>query len=56
MIVEINHPIYGRTELNVERVIAICPEINTLLFENIKWNLSEQDFNKVASIWRDLYN
>ena len=56
MIVEVNHPIYGKTELNVARVIGICPHKNWVLFEQVYWPLNEADFIKVAQAWRELYS
>lgn len=56
MIVEVNHPIYGKTELNVARVIGICPHKSWVLFEQVYWPLNEADFIKVAQVWRDLYS
>lgn len=56
MIVTVNHPVYGVTELNVERVIAICPEKRRVLFERVVWELNEEDFQKVAEAWREMYD
>lgn len=56
MIIEVNHPNYGKTELNVERVIAICPLKRWILFENVYWPLSQADFDKVAEAWREMFN
>lgn len=55
MIIEVNHPDYGKTELNVERVIAICPLKRWILFENAYWPLSQTDFDKVAEAWRETF-
>lgn len=52
MIVEVNHRTYGKTELNIDRIIAICPEKKWILFEEVFWPLYEDDFNKVADEWR----
>ena len=56
MVVEVNHPVYGITELNVERVIAICREKRWILFEDCYWPLSQEDFDKVAEKWRALFD
>ena len=56
MIVTVDHPIYGVTELNVERVIGICPAKRWILFERVWWELDEEDFQKVAEAWRELYD
>lgn len=56
MIIEVNHPDYGKTELNVERVIAICPQKRWILFENVYWSLSQADFDKVAKAWRETFS
>lgn len=56
MIIEVKHPTYGKTELNVERIIAICPEKKLVLFEDVYWPLSEEDFNKVADAWRETFS
>lgn len=53
-IVSVNHKTYGKTELNVERVIAVVPEKNMLLFEDVCWVLIEEDFDKVYEAWKDL--
>jgi hypothetical protein len=53
-IVSVNHTRYGKTELNVERVIAVVPEKNMLLFEDVYWVLSEEDFDKVYEEWKEL--
>lgn len=56
MIVEVNHPTYGKTELNVERVIAICPLKRWILFEDCYWPLEQADFDKVADAWREMFD
>jgi hypothetical protein len=56
MIVEVNHPVYGKTELNVKRIIAICPQKRWILFEECYWPLSQKDFDKVAEKWRALFD
>ena len=56
MIVKVKHDIYGETELNVSRVIAICPKKKWILFEDVYWPLSDEDFKKVADAWRQLFN
>lgn len=55
MIIEVNHPEYGKTELNVERVIGICPQKRWILFESVYWPLSQADFDKVADAWREMF-
>ena len=55
MVVKVDHLYYGKTELRVEKVIAICPDQHLLLFEDVKWKLSAEDFDKVAKEWRKLY-
>lgn len=56
MVIEVNHPTYGKTELNVERVIGICPENRWILFEEVYWPLSKEDFDKVAEAWREMFS
>lgn len=56
MIIEVNHPDYGKTELNVERVIAICPLRRWILFESVYWPLNQADFDKVAEAWREMFS
>ena len=55
MIIEVNHPTYGKTELNVERIIGICPQKRWILFEEVYWPLNEEDFLKVADAWRETF-
>ena len=55
MIIEVNHPEYGKTKLNVERVIGICPQKRWILFESVYWPLSQADFDKVAETWREMF-
>ena len=45
---------YGECELDVEKVIALVPKRSMLLFESTYWKLSDEDFRKVAEIWREL--
>lgn len=56
MIIEVNHPEYGKTELNVERVIGVCPQKRWILFESVYWSLSQADFDKVAEAWREMFS
>ena len=56
MIVEVNHPTYGKSELNVARVIAICPQKRWILFEDCYWPLNQADFDKVADVWRKMFD
>ena len=56
MVVKVKHDIYGETELNVSRVIAICPKKKWILFEDVYWPLSDEDFEKIADAWRQLFN
>ena len=53
-IVSVNHARYGKTELNVNHVIAVVPEKKMLLFEDVYWVLSEECFNKVYEAWKEL--
>ena len=56
MIVIVDHPVYGKTHLNVARVIAICPQKRWILFEEVYWELKESDYIKVAQAWQELYS
>lgn len=56
MIVEVNHPDYGKTEVAVEKIIAICPQKRWILFESVYWDLSQADFDRVAEAWRKVFN
>ena len=51
-IVKVNHKVYGKVELNVERIIAISLEQHAIIFEYALWNLSEEDFDTVYKAWR----
>jgi len=53
-IVTITHPQYGECELDVEKVIALVPNKNKLLFEYIFWTLNDEDFKKVSEVWHKL--
>ena len=53
-IVTITHPQYGECELDVEKVIALIPNKNKLLFEYIFWTLNDDDFKKVSEVWHKL--
>lgn len=41
-------------ELDVERVIALVPKENKLLFEYTFWILNDEDFKKVSEVWHKL--
>jgi hypothetical protein len=56
MIIEVDHPTYGKTELNVERIIGICPQKRWILFEEVYWPLNQADFDKVADAWREIFD
>lgn len=45
---------YGICKLDVDRVIALVPEKNMLLFERAYWVLNDKDFNKVSEVWHKL--
>ncbi len=53
-IVSVTHPNYGKCELDVERVIALVPTKNILLFEYTFWILNDEDFKKVSEVWHKL--
>lgn len=53
-VVLVTEPHYGICWLDVERVLALVPEKNMLVFESICWTLSKEDFNKVSEIWHKL--
>lgn len=53
-IVEVANPMYGICKLDVDRVIALVPEKNMLLFERAYWVLNDKDFNKVSEVWHKL--
>ena len=50
----VTEPHYGVCWLDVERVIALVPKKNMIVFEHVTWILSEEDFNKVSEIWHKL--
>lgn len=52
--IKVKSPDYGYVELNVERVIAVSPYRRMLLFENIYWELDEENFDKVYEVWKRL--
>jgi len=53
-VVKVTESHYGECELDVERVIALVPAKNMLLFEYAIWKLNDEDFRKVADVWRKL--
>lgn len=48
------HNSYMECELDVEKVIALVPNENKLLFEYTFWTLNDEDFKKVSEIWHKL--
>ena len=48
------HCPYMECELDVERVIALVPKENKLLFEYTFWTLNDEDFKKVSEVWHKL--
>ncbi len=52
--VRVTEPHYGVCWLDVDRVIALVPEKNMLVFEQVYWTLSKEDFNKVSEVWHKL--
>ena len=48
------HYPYMECELDVERVIALVPNENKLLFEYTFWTLNDDDFKKVSEVWHKL--
>ena len=50
----VTEPRYGACWLDVSRVIALVPEHRFLLFEGVRWELNQEDFNKVSTIWHKL--
>ena len=53
-IVTVTEAHYGVCELDVEKVIALVPESRKLLFEDVYWKLSQEDFDKVSEVWHKL--
>lgn len=51
-IVKLNHPLYGKIELNIDKVIAVVPEKHQLLFEAVRWDLKPEEFAKVYEVWQ----
>ena len=50
--VNVEHPRYGETEVNVERVIAVIPEKRRVLFEDVYWDLDDKNFKKLYQAWK----
>ena len=57
MIIEVTpkYPPYGKTELNIDRIIAMSPEECRIYFEYVYWNLHRDDYQKVAEAWRNKF-
>lgn len=57
MIVQVNptYPPYGETELNIERIISMSPKDNRICFEYVYWLLNDEDYQKVADAWREMF-
>ena len=53
-IVTVKEPHYGVVELDVEKVIALVPDKNMLLFESVYWKLDKEDFDRVSDVWHGL--
>lgn len=53
-IVKVYIAIYGETELDVSKVIAVVPYKRMLLFENVRWYLNNDDFNNVYKLWTEI--
>ena len=52
-IIKIDYPAYGgEVELDIDRVIALAPKINSLIFEDTIWKLTKNEFEKAANLWR----
>lgn len=49
-----HNPYLVECELDVERVIALVPSENKLLFEYAVWILNDGDFKKVSEVWHKL--
>lgn len=51
---KIDYPTYGgEVELDIDRVIAIAPKMNGLIFEDTIWRLTQAEFIKAANAWRE---
>jgi hypothetical protein len=52
-IVEVEHPRYGLTKLDVAHVIALIPDKFEIVFEMTVWPLNVEDYKKVEKVWTD---
>jgi len=52
--VHVSRPNYGYVELDITRILAVIPDSNALLFENVIWHLEEEEFDKVYKEWKRL--
>lgn len=48
----VDKPMYGNTELDVERIVAVIPDQRRVLFENLIWELDQENFDKVYIAWK----
>ena len=39
------------TWLNPSKIIAMCEEDHSIFFEDVIWDLSEEDWKKVFELW-----
>jgi hypothetical protein len=53
-IITVNHKTFGEVELDIDRIIAIAPKNNGIIFENTVWKLDDDDFEKVRDAWNQL--
>lgn len=52
-IIEVKHPDYGYVYLNVDKIIAISLLTSKVYFENVVWELSDEDMKKIYQIWNN---
>lgn len=50
--VNVTHPNYGVTEVNVERIIAVIPDKRRVLFEDVYWDLDKENFEVLYKAWK----
>ena len=50
--VNVTHPNYGVTEVNVERIIAVIPDKRMVLFEDVYWDLDKENFEVLYKAWK----
>ena len=53
IVIDVEFPNYGRVELNIDKVIAVVPSKNMILFDSVYWKLNDWDFDRFCKVWSE---